>query len=49
MNSAHFSGVSTGSASETKTWTSSPVDDRVGPPRQVMAPRAARLTLAGPA
>ncbi len=48
MNSAHFSGVSTGSASETKTWTSSPVEEVTGPPRQVMAPRAARSTLADP-
>ena len=32
MNSAHFSGVSAGSASKTKTWTTSQVDETSGLP-----------------
>ena len=44
MNSAQASGVdvSTGSASETCTSTTSPVDVVIGPPRQVIAARASR-------
>ena len=42
MNSAHFSGVSCGSESETRTVTTSPVDVVIGPPRKVAAMRASR-------
>ena len=48
-NSAHFSGVSAGSESETKICTMSPVDAVTGPPRQVSAARADRSIAEAPA